>query len=58
LKLAGQREAVAYRREFNTVFAPDLVLAILRLEVRTPADAVSWIDRRLSGAAVKGLSGR
>jgi hypothetical protein len=48
LKLAGQRqgEPLSYWRTFNTVLSTDLVLAILRREVRTPAEVSAWLDGR------------
>ena len=44
LKLAGQGSALAYPREFNTVLASDLVLAVLRREVGSPGEVGPWID--------------
>ena len=45
LKLAGQKEGVAYDPAFNTVISQELLLAILRGEVSRPEDAVGWIDK-------------
>lgn len=44
LKLAGQKDGIAYGRKFNAVQTSDLLLAILRGEVRDSAVAVQWLD--------------
>jgi hypothetical protein len=43
LRLADQREGLCYDKEFNSVMTSDLLLAILRSEVKTGAEAASWI---------------
>jgi hypothetical protein len=45
LKLAGQKKAVAYTQEFNTVLTADLLLAVLRGEIADPASLTAWLDR-------------
>jgi hypothetical protein len=50
LKLSGQREAVRYEASFNTVLTHDLLLALLRREVSSPASVVAWLDRHRSTA--------
>jgi Sulfatase len=45
LKLASQKEAVTYPRSFNAVLTADLLLAVLRGEIRDPASATAWLDR-------------
>ena len=45
LKLASQKEAVAYTQEFNTVLTADLLMGVLRGEITDPASATSWLDR-------------
>jgi Sulfatase len=45
LKLAGQKEAVEYTPQFNTVLSADLLLAVLRGEIGDPASAKAWLDR-------------
>jgi arylsulfatase A-like enzyme len=45
LKLASQKEAIAYTQEFNTVLTADLLLDVLRGEIRDPAAATAWLDR-------------
>jgi hypothetical protein len=45
LKLAGQKTAVAYTQEFNTVLTADLLLAVLRGEIADPASLTAWLDR-------------
>ena len=41
LKIAGQKEAITYEPDFNTVLTHDLLLALLRGKVRTPNSVVS-----------------
>jgi hypothetical protein len=48
LKLSGQEDAVRYDPPFNTVLTHDLMLALLRREVSSPASVVSWLDRHRS----------
>jgi arylsulfatase A-like enzyme len=48
VKLAGEKEALAYQPEMNTVLTHDLVLAVLRGEVRTPQQAAAWLDQHRS----------
>jgi arylsulfatase A-like enzyme len=45
LKLAGQKEAVAYTQEFNAVLTADLLLGVLRGEITDGASATGWLDR-------------
>ncbi|HEV2911824.1 MAG TPA: sulfatase-like hydrolase/transferase [Pyrinomonadaceae bacterium] len=45
LKLAGQKEGVAYDPAFNTVLSQELLLAILRGEVARPETVTDWIDK-------------
>lgn len=49
LKLSGQQAGLEYQRRFNTVVSHDLVLAILRGEVRDAQAAAAWLDRHGSG---------
>src|SRR5258705_1864171 len=49
LKLPQQREQLMYPAPFNTVLLPGLALSIIDRAVRTPADAVTWLDRRAAG---------
>jgi arylsulfatase A-like enzyme len=44
LKLAGQKEAVAYTPPFNAVLSADLLLAVLRGEIGDAASAKAWLD--------------
>ena len=44
LKLSGQEDGVRYEPSFNTVLTHDLVLALLRREVSSPASVVAWLD--------------
>jgi hypothetical protein len=48
LKLSGQEDAVRYEPAFNTVLSHDLLLALLRREVSSPASVVSWLDQHRS----------
>lgn len=50
LKLAGQKDAVAYDATFNTLLLHDLVLAVLRGEISNAMSAVRWLDQRRSQA--------
>lgn len=45
LKLAGHTDPVEYDGHFNTVLSKDLIEAILRGEVQTPAQAAEFIER-------------
>jgi hypothetical protein len=45
VKFAGPGGAVVYDRAFGTVILGDFVLAILRGELRAPAQAAGWLDR-------------
>lgn len=45
LKLPFQRQAVPYGREFNNVLSGDLLLDVLRGNVSTPEQALTWIGR-------------
>jgi hypothetical protein len=46
LKLRGQTETLTYEPEFNTVLTHDLILAILKGEVRDTRGAAAWLDAR------------
>ncbi len=48
LKLSEQTEGVRYDAPFNTVVTHDLLLALMRREVSTPVEVVSWLDRHRS----------
>jgi hypothetical protein len=45
LKLASQKESVAYTEPFNAVLTANLLLDVLRGEIRDPASATAWLDR-------------
>jgi hypothetical protein len=45
LKLAGQKVAVAYTPQFNTVLSAGLLLAVLRGEIGDAASVTAWLDR-------------
>src|SRR5450759_4982917 len=45
LKLAWQKEAVEYTQQFNAVLTGDLLMAVLRGELASPASASAWLDR-------------
>ena len=48
LKLPGQRRGLGYAPAFNTIVTHDLVLGVLRGELKTPEEAASWLDRHRS----------
>jgi hypothetical protein len=48
VKLAGQKETLAYQPEMNTVLTHDLLLAVLRGEVHTAQEAAAWLDQHRS----------
>ncbi len=50
LKLAGQKKGVTYEKPFNTVLTRDLVLAILRGEITSIDEVVTWLDKNRSMA--------
>jgi hypothetical protein len=45
LKLASQKEAVAYTQPFDTVLTADLLMGVLRGEITDPGSATAWLDR-------------
>jgi hypothetical protein len=45
LKLASQKEAVAYTQPFDTVLTADLLMGVLRGEITDPPSATAWLDR-------------
>lgn len=48
LKLTGQKEAVRFTPPFNTVLTHDLLLALMRRDIASPASVVAWLDRHRS----------
>ena len=48
VKLPGEKEPLAYQPEMNTILTHDLLLAMLRGEVRTPQEAAAWLDQHRS----------
>jgi hypothetical protein len=48
LKMASEREGAGYSQSFNAVLTHDLVLAILKGDVATEADAARWLDANRS----------
>jgi len=45
LKAPGKDQPMTYGAPLNTVVSQDLVLAILRKEISTLPEAVTWLDR-------------
>jgi arylsulfatase A-like enzyme len=45
LKLPGQRAPMTYERAFNTILTRELLLAILREELRDGRAVAGWLDR-------------
>lgn len=43
-KLPGQKTGIDYHRPFNSVLSANLLLAALQGQIRTPAEAVRWLD--------------
>ena len=48
VKLPDEKEPLVYQPEMNTVLTHDLLLALLRGEVRTPQQAAAWLDQHRS----------
>jgi len=48
IKLAEQREPLSYDSEFNTVLTKDLVLALLRGDLKSAQNVASWLDQHRS----------
>jgi hypothetical protein len=46
VKLAGQTTRRDYHRSFNTVVTHDLILSVLRGELRDPESVARWLDQR------------
>jgi len=44
VKLAGQKKAIIYQPEFNTVLTHDLILDILNKKVTTHDEMVHWLN--------------
>lgn len=55
LKLPGQTEGVTYPQPFNTVLSHDLVLGVLRGELKDASDVVGWLDVRRHDAPIPRL---
>jgi hypothetical protein len=46
LKLAGQKQSVEYKGSFNTVLTRELVLQLLRSEIKKPSEVVEWLEQK------------
>ena len=44
LKMAGQKQGVAYNAPMQTVIAKDLLLAIMKREITQPAQIAEWLE--------------
>jgi hypothetical protein len=44
LKMPGQRRAFSFEKSFNTQLSHNLVLDILRGQVRTDGEAMNWLE--------------
>lgn len=44
LKLPGQRSGIEYSAEFDNVLSADLALQILKGQLKTPSDAIAWLE--------------
>lgn len=51
VKLPGQKSGVQYRHRFHTLATHDLIEACLSGNIHTPAQLVSWLDRRSQAVA-------
>jgi hypothetical protein len=46
LHIAGSQQSAVYSQEFSAVVSSELVLAVLSGEIKTPAEASSWLAHR------------
>jgi arylsulfatase A-like enzyme len=46
LKMAGQKQGLAYDTPMQTVVTKDLLLAIMKGEITQPGQVAGWLDRR------------
>ena len=46
LKLPGENRGWVYEQPFSNVVSGDLIIAILKGQIRTAADAAEWLDQR------------
>ncbi|HVX66024.1 MAG TPA: sulfatase-like hydrolase/transferase [Bryobacteraceae bacterium] len=51
LKMAGPVSAIDFQPKFNTLITSELLMSVLRSEVRTPQDAARWIEAHRDGPA-------
>jgi hypothetical protein len=51
LKLAGSARGAAYHGTFNSVTTPDLLLALMKGELRDAESVTEWLDRRAAAAS-------
>lgn len=50
LKLPGENTGIEYHREFNSVLSANLLLAALKGDIRTTAQAVQWLEAHAVGS--------
>lgn len=53
LKLPGQKTGIEYHREFNSVLSANLLLAALKGDIRTPSQAIQWLDAHAAASEQK-----
>ncbi|MGH9437102.1 MAG: sulfatase-like hydrolase/transferase [Terriglobia bacterium] len=53
LKLPGQKTGIEYHREFNSILSANLLLAALQGQIRTPAQAVQWLNAHAAASEEK-----
>ncbi|MGH9655654.1 MAG: hypothetical protein ACRD6B_19585, partial [Bryobacteraceae bacterium] len=53
LKMPGQQTGIEYHRPFNSVLSANLLLAALQGQIRTPAQAVQWLDAHAAASEEK-----
>lgn len=51
LKLAGSARGAAYHDTFNSIITPDLLLALMKGELRDAESVTGWLDRRVAAAS-------
>ncbi|HEX7363175.1 MAG TPA: hypothetical protein VF283_22015 [Bryobacteraceae bacterium] len=54
LKMPGEQSGIVYPRAFNSVLSANLLLAALQGQIRTPTQAVQWLDTHAVTSEEKG----
>lgn len=53
LKMPGQKTGIEYHHEFNSILSGNLLLAALQDQIRTPSEAVQWIEAHAAASEQK-----